>query len=359
MALRLPTPKKAPAASFIEPNLSDVQNVEDTIEFDTSIAISPLTMLNQGVNQSRFFDWQGRINRLQFLAYSTFNLLLALLILAIMYVMIGGIEGVVKAKSEQLPISLLGATGLAAVMLAYLQLAVTKRRFNDINKTGWLALLMIVPVINIFVYVYLLAVEGSDEVNYYGLPAQPATHLKTVLMVMLPLLVIALMGILMQVIVPSYQYMVNTKNSTQAPTAKAIQPANVLPANTQAVPAATEQPDNLRTEAIVITGEQLGNGVASAPQPVAQAATQPTNQPTMPATSTVDNSPTSNLSTNSPSISSETNNQADNGVTTNQATIDSVASAVKPAINFGATQGAISYEDFVKTSQQQVFIDRK
>ena len=49
------------------------------------------------------------------------------------------------------------------------------RRLHDLNKSGWFALLLLVPIIDFFFALYLLFVKGTDGPNDYGPdPLQPA-----------------------------------------------------------------------------------------------------------------------------------------------------------------------------------------
>ncbi|VXB79557.1 conserved membrane hypothetical protein [Enhydrobacter sp. 8BJ] len=376
MAIRLPKPKKAQSLPPIEPSFDNMHQVDEMqadeiIATEASTSFVTLTEIHEGFNNRRFFDWHGRVSRVQFLAYSTFNALIALMLVALLFVMIGGFQGMVNASSEQLPMSLLGASSVGVAVLFYLQLAVSKRRFNDLNKTGWLALLMLVPGVNILVYLYLLAVEGTAGANYYGLPARPATQLKTVLMVLIPLLVISLIGLLTQVVVPSYQSyhsdqaMKNSRdaqNNVIVTATKPSQSAQTLPATASAVAASTTQPENLRTEAVVITGEQLGNGVASTPQPTAPANVNPattTNQvsdtlantPSM--TNQMPEAPIDTANPNTPNPNSSNPNNL------NQGSNERAQTGSNPTTNAPNSQGVVSYEDFVKASEQQIFIDRR
>ena len=359
MAIRLPKPKKAQSLPPIEPSFDNVHQVDEIIETEAGTSFVTLTEIHEGFNNRRFFDWHGRVSRVQFLAYSTFNALIALMLVALLFVMIGGFQGMVNASSEQLPMSLLGASSVGVAVLFYLQLAVSKRRFNDLNKTGWLALLMLVPGVNVLVYLYLLAVEGTAGANYYGLPARPATQLKTVLMVLIPLLVMSLIGLLTQVVVPSYHSYQAIRNSREAQNnvivtaTNPIQSAQISPATASAVAASTTQPENLRTEAVVITGEQLGNGVASTPQPTAPANVNPattTNQ-------------VSDMLANTPSRTNqmpEAPTDAANSNTSNQGSNERAQTGSNPTTNApNSSQGVVSYEDFVKASEQQIFIDRR
>ena len=359
MAIRLPKPKKAQSLPPIEPSFDNVHQVDEIIATEVGTSFVTLTEIHEGFNNRRFFDWHGRVSRVQFLAYSTFNALIALMLVALLFVMIGGFQGMVNASSEQLPMSLLGASSVGVAVLFYLQLAVSKRRFNDLNKTGWLALLMLVPGVNVLVYLYLLAVEGTAGANYYGLPARPATQLKTVLMVLIPLLVMSLIGLLTQVVVPSYHSYQAIRNSREAQNKVIVtatnptQSAQISPATASAVAASTPQPENLRTEAVVITGEQLGNGVASTPQPTAPANVNPattTNQ-------------VSDMLANTPSRTNqmpEAPTDAANSNTSNQGSNERAQTGSNPTTNApNSSQGVVSYEDFVKASEQQIFIDRR
>lgn len=369
MAIRLPKPKKAQSLPPIEPSFDNVHQVDEMqvdeiIETEAGTSFVTLTKIHEGFNNRRFFDWQGRVSRVQFLAYSTFNALIALMLVALLFVMIGGFQGMVNASSEQLPMSLLGASSMGMAVLLYLQLAVSKRRFNDLNKTGWLALLMLVPGVNVLVYLYLLAVKGSEGANYYGLPARPATQLKTVLMVLIPLLVISLIGLLTQIVVPSYQSYQAIRNSREAQNnvivtaTNSSQSAQTLPATASAVAASTALPENLRTEAVVITGEQLGNGVASTPQPTAQANINPattTNQ----VADTLANTPSVTNQMPEASTDAAINPNTLNPNTPNSASNERAQTGNNPITNATNNQGVVSYEDFVKASEQQIFIDRR
>ncbi|HBI49108.1 MAG TPA: hypothetical protein DDY26_04685 [Moraxellaceae bacterium] len=374
MAIRLPKPKKAQSLPPIEPSFDNVHQVnemqvDEIIATEAGRSFVTLTEMQEGFNNRRFFDWHGRVSRVQFLAYSTFNALIALMLVALLFVTIGGFQGMVNASSEQLPMSLLGASSVGVAVLFYLQLAVSKRRFNDLNKTGWLALLMLVPGVNILVYLYLLAVEGTAGSNYYGLPARPATQLKTVLMVLIPLLVISLIGLLTQIVLPSYHSYQAIRNSRDAQNNVIVtatnpsQSAQTLPATASAVAASTTQPENLRTEAVVITGEQLGNGVSSTPQPTALANVNPATTTNQVSTDTLANTPSrTNQMPDAPTDTanpSTLNPNGSNPNNLNQGSDERAQTGSNSTTDAPSSQGVVSYEDFVKASEQQIFIDRR
>ena len=377
MAIRLPKPKKAQSLPPIEPSFDNMHQVnemqaDEIIETEAGTSFVTLTEIHEGFNNRRFFDWHGRVSRVQFLAYSTFNALIALMLVALLFVMIGGFQGIVNASSEQLPMSLLGASSVGVAVLFYLQLAVSKRRFNDLNKTGWLALLMLVPGVNILVYLYLLAIEGTAGANYYGLPARPASQLKTVLMLLIPLLVMSLIGLLTQIVMPSYQSyhsyqaMKNNRDAQNNVIVTATNPsqsAQTLPATASAVTASTAQPENLRTETVVITGEQLGNGVASTPQPTVPANVNPAMTTNQVSTDTLANTPSrTNQMPEAPIDTANPNTLNPNSLNPNnlnQGSNERAQTGSNPTTNAPNSQGVVSYEDFVKASEQQIFIDRR
>ncbi|KND23076.1 hypothetical protein AFK20_03200 [Enhydrobacter aerosaccus] len=372
MAIRLPKPKKAQSLPPIEPSFDNVHQVDEIIATEAGTSFVTLTEMHEGFNNRRFFDWHGRVSRVQFLAYSTFNVLIALMLVALLFVMIGGFQGMVNASIEQLPMSLLGASSVGVAVLFYLQLAVSKRRFNDLNKTGWLALLMLVPGVNVLVYLYLLAIEGTAGANYYGLPARPASQLKTVLMLLIPLLVMSLIGLLTQIVMPSYhsyqsyQGMKNNRDAQKNVIVTATNPsqsAQILPATASAVAASTTQPENLRTKAVVITGEQLGNGVASNPQPTAPANVNPAMTTNQVSTDTLANTPSrTNQMPEAPIDTANPNTLNPNSLNPNnlnQGSNERAQTGSNPTTNAPNSQGVVSYEDFVKASEQQIFIDRR
>ena len=177
-------------------------------------------------------------------------------------------------------------------------------------------------------------------------------------MVLIPLLVISLIGLLTQVVVPSYQSyqsyqaMKNNKDAQNNVIVTATNPsqsAQILPATASAVAASSTQPENLRTEAVVITGEQLGNGVASTSQPTAPANVNPaitTNQ-------------VSDTLANTPTDTAINSNSSTNPNTPNSGSDERAQTGSNPTVNATNSQGVVSYEDFVKASEQQIFIDRR
>lgn len=72
--------------------------------------------------------------------------------------------------------SSIGNSGLVAgiVGLALLlpTIAVTARRFHDIDKAGWWMLIPLLPVIGFILYIIWMCTKGSLGENRFGPPAQ-------------------------------------------------------------------------------------------------------------------------------------------------------------------------------------------
>lgn len=58
------------------------------------------------------------------------------------------------------------------LMLFLFMFSVFARRLHDLNKSGWLSLLVFVPLANVILGIILLFKPGSHEANRFGVPPQ-------------------------------------------------------------------------------------------------------------------------------------------------------------------------------------------
>jgi uncharacterized membrane protein YhaH (DUF805 family) len=63
--------------------------------------------------------------------------------------------------------------GIAALGLLLPGLAVGARRLHDLNKSAWLMLLWLIPVIGWLLLIYWAAQAGDPGANQYGEPTSP------------------------------------------------------------------------------------------------------------------------------------------------------------------------------------------
>lgn len=157
--------------------------------------------------QPNFLSTQGRIGRLRYLAYSIGASLL-LYVIAIPVVLIFAAAGVNMASFTSaepgIAVIVAGLVGFllyAAIFAIYF--VYTKRRLNDLGQTGWLSLLMLVPLANLILWIYIQFFPGQPQANQYG--AKPvANSTGVVILACLPLLFVIL-GIVAAISMPSYQ----------------------------------------------------------------------------------------------------------------------------------------------------------
>lgn len=129
------------------------------------------------------FSPQGRIGRVRYLLYS-FALGFPIGIVGMILSMFIGIPGVL----------------LLYIALFYVNIMLTIKRSHDFNVSGWLSLLLFVPLGSLI----FLFVPGTDGANRFG--RKPAPNGRSGLVLVLVMVGgIFLIGILAAVIIPSYQ----------------------------------------------------------------------------------------------------------------------------------------------------------
>lgn len=124
------------------------------------------------------FPMRGRVGRVRYLAYCFLpNLLLLCASIAMASGSAGGlslaIEGVVVA---------------AALVLLVL---IGVRRLHDMGRSGWFAAGLLVPVLNLAVFLWLLCMPGEARPNRFGPPPGPNTRAVVALAWAMPVIYVA------------------------------------------------------------------------------------------------------------------------------------------------------------------------
>jgi len=109
------------------------------------------------------FALSGRIGRLRFLAYSLVITLLNIKLVTL-----------VEIQYSSTSNTLLYTTYIAFLMLHFI---VATRRLNDMDKSGWMSLLLFIPIANLALSLYLLFNPGTSSPNRYGAMPAPANNL--------------------------------------------------------------------------------------------------------------------------------------------------------------------------------------
>lgn len=152
-----------------------------------------------------FFSLDGRIGRLRYWAYSIGWVLVFMVVMMVV--------GAVSAMTGS--IGNAGGTfgSIASTVVSFVvTISLARRRLNDLGKTGWLACLMLVPVVNLIVALWLLFGPGDAESNEYGpAPGPNSTGVKIVGW----LSPIIFIGIIAAVAIPAYSAYVAKARAAQ------------------------------------------------------------------------------------------------------------------------------------------------
>lgn len=169
---------------------------------------SDVSVIDEAAYQPRLLTFSGRIGRIRYLAYNfLINFVLMFVIGIAAAIAIPAI--VTPDRADDLPVAVF-------VILMYLPPVVVmfmlaKRRLNDLNHSGWLTLLMLIPLVNALLMLYLVFWPGSDGANDYGPPARPNSVGLIVMGLLFP---IAIVGMLAAIVIPVYQDAVERAQDT-------------------------------------------------------------------------------------------------------------------------------------------------
>jgi uncharacterized membrane protein YhaH (DUF805 family) len=113
-------------------------------------------MLNPSSSLHSFWSPKGRTNRL---TYIGILIVLGVLAFAILF------NSPLAATSR-----------LVNLPILVLSMIVTARRLHDMGRSGWWALLMLLPILNMLVFLVLAVFPGDTGPNKYGPPQGANTN---------------------------------------------------------------------------------------------------------------------------------------------------------------------------------------
>jgi len=133
----------------------------------------------------RVFAVSGRIGRVRYIAYTLGLSLLFGAVIGVVATMLGAVGGI---------LAIIGYIGLLVLMFM-----LTIQRAHDFNTSGWLSLLVLVPLAN-FIFWFI---PGTDGDNRFGAQTPPNSVLVLIGAWIIPVLFIG--GILAAIALPAYQ----------------------------------------------------------------------------------------------------------------------------------------------------------
>ena len=113
------------------------------------------------------FSMKGRLGRLRYLAYGFGVALIGQILLTLM----GGMGVALQSDTGNI-LSLVGI-GVVYIAMIVISIMLAVQRLHDLDKTGWLYLLILVPLVNIIFGLYMLFARGTQSANRYGNPPPP------------------------------------------------------------------------------------------------------------------------------------------------------------------------------------------
>lgn len=168
--------------------------------------------------EPRVWAIHGRIGRLRYLAYSLLQMLIAIPV-------VGLIAGILYMIGER---AMIVGIILAYIPLIAIGFILAKRRFNDMNHSGWMSLLQLIPFVGIFIWLWLVFGPGDKASNDYGQPPGPNSTPVVIGALIFP--AIFVVGILAAIALPAYQDYTKRARAAQI---EVQEPASALPAASQ------------------------------------------------------------------------------------------------------------------------------
>jgi uncharacterized membrane protein YhaH (DUF805 family)/Tfp pilus assembly major pilin PilA len=137
----------------------------------------------------KIFSVSGRLGRVRYIGYSVGLSLLVMLALVI-------VAGILSTIDPNIAV-VAGIVGYVAIIV--LQFMLTIQRAHDFNTTGWLSLIMLIPLAGLIFWF----VPGTKGENDYGKQPPPNSVGVIVLACIVPLF--GVVGILAAIAIPAYQ----------------------------------------------------------------------------------------------------------------------------------------------------------
>ncbi len=153
------------------------------------------------------FSMKGRLGRLRYLAYGFGVALVGQLLLAMM----GGMGAALQSDTGNI-MSLVGI-GVVYIAMTVISIMLAVQRLHDLDKTGWLYLLILVPLVNIIFGLYMLFARGTQTTNRFGNPPPPNTT--GVVIAAWLLIFVFVGGIVAAITIPAYNDYVQRSQAVQ------------------------------------------------------------------------------------------------------------------------------------------------
>ncbi len=160
-------------------------------------------VFNEEFSEIKILSFKGRLGRLRYFTYS--------FIFGIIFMFVAGIAMAIAIPMMTQTGETTNMTMMWVILLPIYIIAFTymfmlgSQRLHDMNTTGWLSLLFLVPLANAIFALVLLFVPGTKGDNKYGLQTPPNSLAVKILASIAALLFVGYIVAMVAVAVPAYQ----------------------------------------------------------------------------------------------------------------------------------------------------------
>jgi uncharacterized membrane protein YhaH (DUF805 family) len=166
-----------------------------------------------------WFSTQGRLGRVRYIGYAI-GLVILINAAALLLGGLAGLAGLaglwVKNSNDFFQWLFGGVLGVLGVAALLMSLLFTVRRLHDFDASGWWSLLLLLPLVNLVLYLLLLIMPGTQGANRFGAPPPPNSTGVIVLAAILPLLFA--LGVVAAIAIPALQQFHHRAERLQGPT---------------------------------------------------------------------------------------------------------------------------------------------
>lgn len=144
------------------------------------------------------FSASGRFGRANYVVYAFGSYLVLMLVM--------GVATAAASFMGDAAAMVVAVVGTIAYVAAFVfAIIFLIRRLHDLNWSGWLSVLTVVPIANLVIAIACLFIRGSVGPNNYGPPPRPNKTHNVLAAVFVVLMVIGMTGIIAAIAIPAYQ----------------------------------------------------------------------------------------------------------------------------------------------------------
>ncbi len=171
----------------------------------------------QAYSDVKVFSPKGRMGRVRFINYYIVIPFAILLALLIVIGIVGAVLVPIMGESAGGIISVVGGLIMLVIYIAFIIYAfiVIIQRCHDFNASGWLSLVMLIPVVGFLFLIALLVIPGTEGENNFGAPTKPNSTAGVVFAILAPFFLIVVIGILAAISIPAYQGYIEKVNQAK------------------------------------------------------------------------------------------------------------------------------------------------